>query len=131
MIPCLEVVLYQSPESRMKKRFTKESYLCVHLSHVCTSQSSSTLPFRVIKTNKKKETDYILYISVLLLLLPLPLLLLLLCIQHLITGNIFEAKRNCIQTFFKISLKWQTKYLNCFANLKKTNLRIISEIFSL
>ena len=62
MIQSFEGTLYQSPESRMKKKwFTEDSYLAL----VCASQPSLALSltltihtFQVIK-GKEKKTDYI------------------------------------------------------------------------
>ena len=60
-IKCLEVALYQYPDSRTKKLFTENSYLslCVHLCRLRT--------FRVIKRKEKKQIIF-LYISVVVVL---------------------------------------------------------------
>ena len=74
MIPCLHVALYQSLESRTKKRFTQDSYL-----DLCTSQLPSTLsftlPYCIFWVIKRKEKNPIIFLYNSVVVLP-P------CIQH-------------------------------------------------
>ena len=61
LILCLEVAMYQSPESRKAERFhrkTAASHVSVHFSHLRLSLTLPIGTFRVIKKNKKSSWLY-------------------------------------------------------------------------